>query len=443
MANSPVKNSEGVVGVSVYVDNQVTPSKFGLESVLIRKEINRIGYAEIAFEAGNVADQTIAESEDATFEPGQQIRIEAGYEGDESILFQGIIVTHEVTIPPGESARLVIGCRDGAFPSTLVRQNRLFTGKKDSEALTEIWGNYSLSATIDSSTVKYPELIQYYCSDWDFTLSRADVNGWVVITEQNKISIQEPEVSVTSVVKLTYGVDIIEFNGTLQADAQLNDVSAWGWDSTQQKLVEVSAAKPTVNDQGECDPAAWVTKTGIADYTLQTGCVVEESALKSWAGAKRLKSALARITGSIRFQGNAKVNPGTIIELDGVGKRFNGEVYVGFVEHEIKNGNWYTTAGMGISSHDITAQADVIAPAASGLFPGIQGLHTGIVTKLEEDPLAEHRIEVEFPLLNGEKNKIWARMAHGWGSKNSGFFFLPDKGDEVVLGFLTMILVMR
>ncbi|MCC8155243.1 MAG: phage baseplate assembly protein V [Tannerellaceae bacterium] len=116
-------------------------------------------------------------------------------------------------------------------------------------------------------------------------------------------------------------------------------------------------------------------------------------------------------------------------------KHFNGNIYVGFVQHEIQDGNWFTTIGMGISPENITEKPDVIAPAASGLLPGIQGLHIGKVSKLEDDPLSEFRIEVELPLLNGEKNKVWARLAQGIAGKQSGFFFLPDAGDEVIVGF--------
>ena len=30
---------------------------------------------------------------------------------------------------------------------------------------------------VDATSYQHPEMVQYYCSDWDFALSRADANG--------------------------------------------------------------------------------------------------------------------------------------------------------------------------------------------------------------------------------------------------------------------------
>lgn len=74
---------------------------------------------------------------------------------------------------------------------------------------------------------------------------------------------------------------------------------------------------------------------------------------------------------------------------------------------------------------------DVTQPAA----PGIQGLHTGKVVKLDGDPDGELRIQVELSLFNEGNNKCWARLASFWAGSGYGSFFIPDVGDEVIVGF--------
>lgn len=63
------------------------------------------------------------------------------------------------------------------------------------------------------------------------------------------------------------------------------------------------------------------------------------------------------------------------------------------------------------------------------------GLQTGIVTKLSEDPKKEFRIEVEIPDSSGGKKKLWARLGNFWAHNSYGSFFIPEKGDEVIIGF--------
>ncbi|MCC8155241.1 MAG: hypothetical protein LIP01_14270 [Tannerellaceae bacterium] len=77
MANSPVKNSSGVVTTTVYVENEVVKCNFSLQNLYIHLEANRIGYATLVFQSGSVASQNIPESEDSAFTPGKKLRIEA------------------------------------------------------------------------------------------------------------------------------------------------------------------------------------------------------------------------------------------------------------------------------------------------------------------------------------------------------------------------------
>lgn len=94
---------------------------------------------------------------------------------------------------------------------------------------------------------------------------------------------------------------------------------------------------------------------------------------------------------------------------------------------------------MGISPQNITDEPDVTAPPASGWLPGIEGLHIGKVKQLKGDPAGELRILVDIPVLNGDKNGIWARWATLYAGKDRGHFFLPEPDDEVVVGLLITI----
>lgn len=438
MATSPNINTGKVVTYAVYSNDEKVSDELRFRSITIHHEVNRIGSAVLKIIAGNMPEADIPESSSDNFKPGQSIKIELGYDNTNQTVFEGIVVAHKISIPSGTDTPplLIVECKNHAIKATVARKNYVFESSTDSAAITTALGTYGLSVTVDSTSVTHTQLVQYYCTDWDFALSKADVNGLLVITDGNKVNIKAPEVSGTAVLTVTYGKDLISFDGELYAEDQFTNVEGVGWDPVTQEIVVAASSEQSLNTQGNLTTGDLAEAAGTEKITLQTDACSNSDYLESWANATLLKTGLGRYQGSFSFRGNAAAKPGTIIELAGMGSRFNGDVFVGSVTHTVKEGQWITEAGMGISPINITQKANVVAPPASGLLPGIQGLHIGVVTKLTEDPDSENRIQVKVPLLNITPNTIWARLGHFSAANSVGAWFVPNVNDEVVLGFI-------
>lgn len=430
MADSPSKKI-GVLAYSIYCDGTKLADNYCLTYALVLLNINRIGKATLKFNAGNMDKQTFEETDSKLFKPSTKIRIDVGNINSEKTLFEGYIINLQIVIDKGSRTQMVIECRDCAYPATLGRKNKIFEKKKDSEIIKDVLSSYG-DVKVDSTAYQHPTLVQYYCTDWDFALARADANGLLVSINGEKISAIKPKVSAAAVLTVTYGVDLISFDGGLSANDQFTEYEAVSWDPSTQKIVKAKASVPTLNKQGDIEPKSFAK----GDKQLfQSDAPSSSDSLKQWADSMALKAGLSRFQGKFSFYGSAKAVPGCIIELKAMGERFSGNVFVGSVTHTIENNEWITEVGMGISPENITSEADVVSPSASGLLPGIEGLHIGIVKKLDEDPLKENRILIEFPWLNNETMELWARIATPYASKEFGTFFLPEKGDEVVVGF--------
>lgn len=438
MADSPHLDTGKLVTYTVYSAGKKVADTLRFVSIEVYHEVNRIGGATLKLLAGDMPNADIPESTSDDFKPGQEIKIELGYDSTNTPVFEGVVVSHRVTIPGGEEASpvLVITCKDLAIRATIGRKNQVFEKKTDKQAITEALSAAGLSADVGATSTTHTQLIQYYSTDWDFALSRADACGLVVITDGKKVTVKKPAVSDQPVLTLTYGSDLIDFDGELYAEDQFSAVESVGWDSAQLKAVVASSSPASLNKQGNVTVGQMSDTVGTDKIILQTDAYADSDMLKSWADATLLKAGLARYKGTFSFRGNAKAVAGCIIELAGLGTRFNGNAYIGSVTHIVKDGSWVTEAGMGISPTNITQQTDVVVPPASGFLPGIEGLHIGIVSKLTEDPDSLGRIQVKIPLLNIAKNAVWARLVQFGASKKSGSFFIPSIGDEVVLGFL-------
>lgn len=432
MADSPSKNKDRVLACSVYVNGNKLKDTFSLVSASVRLALNRIGKATLKFNAGNMDAQTFDESDDTLFKPGNPIRLDAGDTDKEDTLFEGSIIGVRILTGKDFRSYMVVECRDCAYPATQGRKNRIFEKKKDSDIIQEVLKGYG-SVDVDATQYQHPTLVQYYCSDWDFALSRADACGLFVCTDGNKIKVKKPEVGGSPVLTVTFGEDLTAFDLELTADEQFTQYEAVSWNPKEQKTVKVSATAPSLNKQGDLQPKSIATGDSLL---FQTDAPTEEKALKQWADGQALKAGLARYQGSISFYGSAKVKPGCLIELKGLGKRFNGNLYVGSVTHTIEDNEWMTEAGAGVPAMNITDEPDVVSPTASGFLPGLQGLHTAVVKKLDGDPQQEYRIQVELPWLDGKSKLLWARLTSLYATNGMSTFFLPEPGDEVLVGFI-------
>ena len=436
MAPSPLANAGGVVKFDIKVAGQTISNECEVVSIEISYSVNRINTATIIFSDGNMPEAKFPVSDSDTFLPGGEIIVQAGYDEDLTEIFSGIIVKHSVKISGANQARLIVECKDKAIAMTTGRKNANYIDKKDSDIINALIGNYAgLSSEVTATGYQHKELVQFYCSDWDFMLARAEANGMLVILDAGKVSVAPPRVSGEPVLTVTYGSDLIDFNAELDARHQFSSVTTNGWDLATQQLVQQTAAPEALTSQGNVASAELTKVLSLSEYRLQSTTPQDTSALAAWAKAQQLKSALARIRGHIIFQGSALAKPGLLIALAGVGERFNGNAFISAVHHSLINGNWTTRAEFGMHPNWFTENNQLESPLAAGLNAGINGLHIGTVMKLDADPESEHRVQVSIPEMSAETDGFWARLTNFYSSNSFGAFFIPEVGDEVVLGF--------
>ena len=311
MSESPLANSSKVIDLTLYSDGQKMDPSIGVSSVSVTNAINKIPFARIELLDGDMPNKEFPLSDSNDFDPGKKIKIEAGYGQQQDTIFEGIVVKHSIKIIGDNDSRLVIECRDEAVKMTVGRHNSNFLDKTDSDIIGQLITDSGLEQVVDTTSVKYAELVQYYCSDWDFLLSRAEVNGLLVIVDSGKVSVKAPDTASTAELKLTYGEDLIELHADIDARLQLANVESASWDPSTQKVMTDSASPQDLNKQGDLDSDKLAKVLGIKSFQLQTAGLLQQPELKGWAEAQQQKAGLARIRGRMKFQGSAKARPGT------------------------------------------------------------------------------------------------------------------------------------
>ena len=436
MPNSPIAEETNLISFAILSAGKEIPGTYEVLEIRIEQHVNRIAEAEITLRDGSTANQTFDVTDSDTFKPGSEIEIKLGYQSQNKSVFKGLVTKQIIQVDDISGSKLQVICKDKALKLAINRKNGIFTEVTDSDIIEKISGECGLSSDITSTSENHKEVVQYYATDWDFIISRAEINGLVVITDSGKLTVQQPKVEDTPALQVQFGYDIIEFSGELDATNQYSDVQGNAWDMASQSVINAASSEPSVNNQGDITGAALASVLSVGTQNLSSSVPVSQSAIKTWANAALLKSRLSRFKGSVTFQGSADARVNATIKLMGLSNRFNGNAFISGITHTLADGRWTTEAQIGLSAEWFVEKHPVSAPVASGLLPGVKGLQTGIVKKIYEDPDNEFRVQVEIPLLGADGEAVWARLSTFYSGKGIGAYFMPEVNDEVILGFM-------
>ncbi|MFZ5964787.1 type VI secretion system tip protein VgrG [Thalassococcus sp. BH17M4-6] len=424
-----------LVTYELLIGGKAAPDATIVKHIDVDLALNRLPRARVAIDDGSPAAEDFPQSASSVFVPGQEIEIKLGYHSKNASVFKGVILGQTIRMDAEGGTELVLNCGDKAAKLALARVSAQFHDAKDSDVMAKIITDAGLTSDVAATSAKVAQQVQSASSAWDFILSRAEANGMVVNVAGGKVSIAKPSMD-SPTLRAEFGDTIATLNLELDATQQLSAVTADAWAPKDQKKLEAAASEPSVNKQGNLSGKTLSDVLGVS-LALQTDAALDQDALRQWADAQMLKSRLARIRGEVGFQGNAGVKPGTLLDLAGLGARFNGAGYVSGVRHTLEAGDWETEATLGLHRDWFAdSHRDVTAASAAALKPGVEGLQIAKVLKTHEDPGKEFRIQVNMPLQKDGAEGVWVRLAAPYASEKCGVEFLPEVGDEVVLGFL-------
>jgi len=293
MPDSPSRFASSVVTVTVESEGAPVDETIQLVSVSVESGVNRIPRATLVVADGDMPEQDFPVSASDTFVPGAAIKISAGYEGEESPIFEGIVVRHGIRVTEENDAVLEVECRDRAVAMTLARRSACYADVTDGDVMGELVGRYGgLTARIDATTPSYAKLVQYYCTDWDYLVSRAEVNGMLVLVDAGTVSVAPPAASDAPSLGVAWGVDLIRFEAEMDARWPRSSALGVSWDPAQQEMVQESSGPVDLGLQGDIPSSELASALGSPDgeEALQTPAPLPVEALTGWAEARQTRA---------------------------------------------------------------------------------------------------------------------------------------------------------
>jgi hypothetical protein len=236
---------------------------------------------------------------------------------------------------------------------------------------------------------------------------------------------------------LEAGDNLLRCRAGISAAEQVSAVEVRGWDvRTKQPLVaRAEAGTAATLDLG-------VTAGQVSEPFGAAEFVVAGASYGTQAQVDQVAKALAAtIAGSFAeleavIRGNPEVRAGSAVTLTGVGAPFEGRYTVTTSRHVFDPLRGYET-WLTVSGQQERSLFGLTGGGAGGDgVPGGEsagGLVSGTVTDTK-DPEGLGRVKVCFPWLSQEYASDWARTAQTGGT-GGGDGFIPEVGDEVLVGF--------
>ena len=425
------RSSTDLTTYTLRIDGSELSAKFQVEYIDIRRAVNRIASAEIAFIDGNPAEQDFSLSSAAELVPGAEIQIELGYSNQNQSVFAGVIISQQVKVTRPGHSRLIVSCKDRAFVLAQGSQSAHYSEQTDADVLSQIVTEAGLSADIAPTSVTHTDIVQMRESHWDFIITRAEKNGLLVLTNDGTVSAQPPAAPLSQ-GSISYGRNVIDADLSIDARCQYGATGSTGWSLSEQANSHADGSSG-ISTPGNLTSEQLAQASGDVTQTLRADGYQDPGSLQQWANASVDRQRLAHVQGVVTIQGQVSAAPGQWLTLEGFGDRFTGNVFVGGVMHAVSRGNWLTSVQLGMPQD---WHYETFNPAKNKQSAQVGGLYIGKVTALESDPSGEERIQIKLMTLGDDHQGIWARQAASYAGSERGAVFRPELDDEVIVGFV-------
>jgi len=345
-------------------------------------------------------------------------------------VFVGEIVTYEPEFTSA-AATICVRAYDRSHRMHRNRRSATYQDMTVADIVRKVVTENGLEAgTLESTSTVHPFVQQSMETDLDFLTRLAASENCEVGVSEGKVFLAPQANGAGPVPKLAWRENLKSFKPRMSASQQHDSVRVASYDPKTKQTVVGEATTP-----GQLPRAATEARDKARSFGGSQLLIADRVANSAEEARTIAQSALDKLAGGSFeaegvMEGNPAVKAGGKLQLEGLGQRFDGEYVVTSVTHVYGHGDFRTR--FAISGRNPRTLSDVMRPKNERDWT--QGLVIGIVTNIQ-DPDKLGRVRVKFAQLGDSIESNWARMALANAGKESGMAFLPQVGDEVVVGF--------
>lgn len=331
-------------------------------------------------------------------------------------LFEGEVTALEMVYEPSAGQALHVRAYDRLHRLRKQAPVRAHVDVSLDDLARELAGAVGLAVQSEGSGPRWSYRIQHRQSDLDFLREQAEHAGRYFVLYQSTLHLFTLE-GLSDAVPLSLGETLLEARFELNADAACDAVAAFGWDTEQVQRHAGHASIPRSGRTAIAAVSTWAigadqTRT-LADLRLESG---EQADAAAQAELDRRAAREVILTGVA--EGDARLRPGTPVDVAGVASVYGGRYVLTSVTHRIDQ-------RFGFVSELSTAPPPPLPRARATLAT------LGVVTQID-DPDGLGRVRVSLPTFD-DVTTSWVHVVSAGAGSGKGLVMLPDVGDEVLV----------
>lgn len=352
--------------------------------------------------------------------------------GPVTVLMEGEITGLEPDISDSGVPSLTIRGYDRAYRLHQGRRIRSFLKSTDSEIVQRLAEEVKLKTDgIKPTQAIFEHIVQNNQTNMEFLISRAQNLGYDLYVEGETLYFAPAQPNQAQPLKLSWGKNLLSFRPCLSIVHQVDEVVVRGWDPRTKREIVARAhetnSTPSVAGQAKAE-------RGFKGSNQ----IVVSQPVENQAEAEALAQGLRNEIGGQLIQaegiclGNPQLGAGTGIEIEGLGRQFDGQYFVTASSHSYRAEDVYKTS-FTIGGREPQTLSTLLNGKSYSFDPG-RGVVVGLVTN-NRDPDGLGRIKVKYPGLDDLDESPWVRIASPMAGQQRGFYALPEINDEVLIVF--------
>jgi uncharacterized protein involved in type VI secretion and phage assembly len=377
---------------------------------------------------------------------GEKIKIEISPIGVDSVvgktttIFSGIILEVEGT-KYLDSLSGAILIRGGSFGALLAGDHhcRSFENMTIGDIVQNVTQAYS-SNLFDKTDInprfkeKLEYVVQYNETNHDFLVRLAKTYGeWYLVTGNNNMYFGEPPSNKTD---LLHGKDLHEFSFSMRLATPAFNYTAYNY------YEEESIKKESKDVQPQVDSYLKDAFSSSEDIFAQEEDMHHNLPLSKANADKELeaivKTEIQRRVGGMNIikgeSDNCEISLGNIVKIDGLTGQGSASKTITYGEYRVISLTHSCDEAGNYLNHFEAVPVSVDTPPLSGT-PNHPSCDTqsAVVTDTV-DPEGMGRVRVKF-YWQDKTQSPWVRVITAYAGNNKGMFFIPEIGEEVLVGF--------
>ncbi len=255
-------------------------------------------------------------------------------------IFKGKITALEADFPEGKPPEITVLAEDALQNLRMTRRTRSFEDLSDADIFRKIAGEYGLTANINAAGAAHKSVAQVNQSDLAFMRERArtvDAEIWI---KDKELNVKTRANRGQKKISLKYKGNLREFKVIADLANQRTSVTVSGWDVSGKEAIKKEATDSAISSElgGDASGISILKeKFGVRKESIVHGVPLNSQEAQSSAESFLKTAARQFVVGRGTAEPNAKLRVGAVVELDGLGKLFNGKYYVAEIAHIFDN----------------------------------------------------------------------------------------------------------